>query len=112
MSHEHDSSRPAQPHLGDAVHLLHRLVDAAVGQAGEADMAVGVMAAEFLQPVVVDAQHLVRGFHVVELRGGAEDAVDDLGVDAVRLHVLEAQMRVAAAELALLGIGVEAVSRP
>ena len=45
--------------VGDAVHLRHRVLDTAVGQAGEANLAVGVMAAELLQPVVVDPQHLV-----------------------------------------------------
>ena len=99
----------AQPHLGDPVNLGDRLVDIAVGQAGETDLPVGVVTAEILQPVIVDAQHLVAGFGVVELRCGAENAVDDLGVDPVLLHVLEAQMRVVAAGLALLGVGIETV---
>src|SRR5271155_5204561 len=45
----------AQPHLGDAMNLADRILDTAVRQAGEADMAVRVMAAELLQPVIVDA---------------------------------------------------------
>jgi hypothetical protein len=44
MSHEHDSSRPFQPHLRDATDLLHRAIDAAIGQAGEANLAVRVVA--------------------------------------------------------------------
>src|SRR5258707_6339303 len=72
-------------------------------------MAVRIMAAELLQPVIVDAQHLVRRVAVVELRSGAENAVDDLGVDPVGLHVLEAQMRVATTVLALLGVLIEPV---
>ncbi len=61
MSHEQESSRPLDAHLGDPVDLLHRGVDVAVGQAGQADVPVGIVAAEVLQPVVVDAQHLVAG---------------------------------------------------
>ena len=66
------------------------------------------MAAEILQEIIVDAQHLVRGFAVVEPRGGAQDAVDDLGVDAVAVHVLDPQMRVAAAPDVALAVLVHA----
>ena len=83
-------------HLGDAVDLLHGVVDVAIRKTGETDLAVGVIAAEILEEIVVDAQHLVRGFAVVEAGGRAEDSVDDLGVDAVTVHVLDPQMRVAA----------------
>jgi hypothetical protein len=34
-------------------------------------------------------QHLIRGFPVVQLRGGAEDAIGDLGIDAVAIHTLD-----------------------
>src|SRR5438067_2738607 len=73
---------PAQAELRHAVDLLHGRVDVAVGQAGQADVAVGIVIAEVLQPVVVDPEHLVRGLGIVEPRGGAEDAVDDLGLHA------------------------------
>src|SRR5919198_1375922 len=52
MSHE-------QAELRHAVDLLHGGVDVAVGQAGQADLAVGIMAAEVPQPVVVDPEHLL-----------------------------------------------------
>ena len=58
-------------------------------------MAVRVVAAEILQPVIIDPEHLVRGLVVLHLGCGAEDAKDHLGVDAVAVHLLDAQMRVA-----------------
>ena len=87
--------------------FLHGRIDVAVGQAGEADLAVGVVPAEVLQPVVVDAQHLVRRLVILDPRGDAEDAEDDLGVDAVFFHFLDAQMRVAGTALAALARVVE-----
>src|SRR4051812_32544680 len=39
---------------------------------------------------------------VLDARGDPEDAEDDLGVDAVLLHLFDAQMRVAGAALAAL----------
>ena len=83
----------AQAELGHAVDLLHRGVDVAVGQAGQADEAVRVVAAEVHQPVVVDVEHLGGRLVVVEPGGRAEDAVDDLGLHAVAVHVLRAQRR-------------------
>jgi hypothetical protein len=89
------------------VDFLHRGVDIAVGQAGEANLAVGIVAAEIAEPVVVDAQHLVGRLVVLDARGDAQDAEDDLGVDAVLLHLLDPQMRVAGAALAALAGVVE-----
>jgi hypothetical protein len=63
--------------------LLHSAVDAAIGQAGEADLALRVVAAEIPQPIVVDAQNLVRGLGVVEL-GGAAMPVVKSGFGAAR----------------------------
>ena len=50
-------------------------------------MTILIMATEIFEPVVVDAQHLVRGLGVVQLGRRAEDAVNHLGVDTVRLLV-------------------------
>src|SRR5207302_7940607 len=50
----------AQPHLRHAVDLRDSRADVAIGQAGEADLAVGIVAAEVHQPVVVDPEHLAR----------------------------------------------------
>ena len=97
----------AQAQLGHAMDLLHRGVDVAVRQAREPDLAIGVVAAEVGQPVVVDAEHLLGGLVVVQARGGAEDAEDDLGLDAVELHVLDAEMGVGRAADALLAVLVE-----
>jgi len=66
------------------------------------------VAAKLLEPIVIDAQQLVTGFLVVELRGGAEHTEDDLGVDPIHLHVLEPEMRVTGAVSALLGVVVKA----
>ena len=87
------------------------LLDIAVGQTGKADLALGVVAAELFQPVVVDAQHLVRRLTIIEARGRSEDAVDDLGVDAVAIHILDPQMRVARAADVLLAVLEEAKLR-
>src|SRR5205807_7611102 len=51
MSHEQDSSRPLRPSLATAIDFLYRGVDIAVGQTGETDLPIGLMAAEALQPI-------------------------------------------------------------
>src|ERR1700730_3375956 len=89
--------QPLDAHLGDPMDLLHGVVNVAIRKTGETDLAVRIVTAEILEEIIVDAQHLVRGFAVVEARGGAEDTVDDFGVDAVAVHVFDPQMRVAAA---------------
>src|SRR5262249_41625656 len=90
----------------------HRGVDVTVRQIREPDVAIGVVAAEVRHPRVVDAHHLVGGLDVLELRGGGEDAVDDLGVHAVAVHLLDAQMRIARPADPLLAVLVEAPRRP
>src|SRR6185437_7224454 len=72
------------------------------------DMAVGIVAAEILQPIVIDPEHLRRRLVVLQLGGGAEDAEDHLGVHAVAVHVLGAEMRVADPADVLLAVGKEA----
>src|SRR5262245_35893505 len=81
--------------------------DVAVGEACEADVAVGVDAAEVHQPVVVDTEHLVGGFGVVQAGGRTQDAVDHLGVDPVTVHVAHAQLRIGRPANAFLAIVVE-----
>ena len=98
--------------LGDPMDLGHRGVDVAIGQARQADVAVGIVAAELGQPRVVDAQHLVGGLAVVQLGRRGEDAVDHLGVDAVAIHLLDAQVRVARPADALLAVLVAGRSPP
>ena len=98
---------PAQTELGHAVDLLHGGIDIAVGQARQADVAVGIVIAEVLQPVIVDPEHLVRGLGVVEPGGGAENAVDDLGLHAVAIHVLHAERGIGRPPDALLAVLVE-----
>ncbi len=83
--------------LGDAMHFLHRGGDVAKRQAGQADHPLRIVPAEVDDEVVVDAQHFRRGAGVLELRGGGEHAIDDLGVDAVPVEFLGAQVRVARA---------------
>src|SRR5262252_851205 len=94
--------------FGDPVDLLYGGADVAIGQAGEPDLPVGVMAAEVAQPFIVDAQHLVGCRVILDARGDAEDAEDNLGVDAVLLHLPNSEMRVAGTALAALAGIVEA----
>ena len=108
MSHEQGQLHAAQAHLRHAVHLVDRGGDVAVRQAREADVPVRIRAAELHQPVVVDPEHLVGRLGVVEPRGRAEDAVDHLGVHAVAVEVLDAQVRIGHALDALLAVVVEA----
>src|SRR5262249_41671200 len=96
-----------QPHPRHASDLLHGGVDVSVGQAGQADLPVGIVPAEVLQPVVVDPEHLLGRLVVVQARGCAEDAEDDLGLHAVELHVLQAQVRIGRPPDALLAVLVE-----
>src|SRR4026208_922111 len=120
MSQEHDSSLPRSPSLGTPatpparrpelahpVALLHRRVDVAVGQAGQADEAVGVVPAEVYQPVVVDVEHLGGGLVIVQPRGRAEDAVDALGLHPVAVHVLRPQLGSGRPGDALAAVGLE-----
>src|ERR1700747_979135 len=94
--------------LGDAVDFLYRGVDVAVRQTGETDLAIGVMAAEALQPIIVDAQHLVGRFVVPHPRGDPENAEDHLGVDPVAVHVLDPLIGIARAAQAFLAVFIEA----
>src|SRR5580765_8837143 len=87
--------------------LGDRGVDVAVREVREPDVTVGIMPAEAGHPRVVDAQHLVGRFDVLQLRGGRQDAVDDLGVDAVAVHLLDAQVRIPWPANALLAVLVE-----
>ncbi len=64
--------------------------------------------AEPRQPFVVDAYHLDGGLGVVEPGGGAQDPVQRLGLHAVAVLVLQAELRVAQTVDALLAILVEA----
>ena len=93
--------------LGDAVDFLCRGVDVAVGQTGETDLSIGVMAAEALQPIIVNAQHLVCRFVVPHPRGDPENAEDDLGVDAVAVHILDPLIGVSRAAHALLAVFIK-----
>ena len=97
--------------LGHPMDLGHCGLDVAVRQAGQPDVAVGIVAAEVAHPGVVDAQHLVGGLAVVQLGRGGQDAVDHLGVDAVAIHLLDAQMRVARPPDPLLAVLVQTGGR-
>jgi len=82
--------------------LGRRRLDVAIGQAGKADLAIGIIAAEVVHEVVVDAQHLVGRGRVFHLRACRENAVDDFGVDAVAVQFLDPQMRIAGPAVPLL----------
>ena len=65
-----------------------------VRDVGEAAIALGLVAAEIGQPIIVDAQHRTGRFVVVEAIGGAENAVENFRLDAVAILVLETEIRV------------------
>jgi hypothetical protein len=54
-----------------------------VWDAGEPGKTVGMAVAEAGEPLVVDAKHLAGGIVVIDPAGGAENAVQHLGLDAV-----------------------------
>src|SRR5881396_2298943 len=68
---------------------------------------IGMALAEPRQPLVVDADHLDGGLGVVDPRGGAQDPVEHLGLHAVAVLVLQAELRVAQTVDALLAVLVE-----
>src|SRR5438552_9491741 len=93
--------------LRHAVRLLDGGVDVAIRQARETDEAIGIRLHELREPVVIDAEHLLRGFVVVQARGRAQDAEEHFRVDAVEILVLHAEMGIDDAPLARLGVVVE-----
>ena len=93
--------------LGGAMNLGDGGVDVTVRQVREPDVAVGILAAEIRHPRVVDAQHLVRGLDVLQLGRRREDAVNHLGVDAVAIHLLDTQVRIARPANPLLAVVVQ-----
>ena len=71
-------------------------------------MPIRIVAAEIHQPVIINTEHLNRCFRVLHLRGGTKNAENDFRINAVALHLLEAQMRVRGALNALLTVGEHA----
>ncbi len=96
-----------QPEPRHSVDLLDGRVEVAVRQTGEPDVALGIVLAELDEPVVVDPEHLARRLVVAEPRRGPEDTEEHLGLDAVPVHVLDAQVRIAWAADPLLAVVVE-----
>src|SRR5205823_5352561 len=82
-------------------------VDRVVGNRREAAEAPGLGRAEVGQPLVVDAHHFHGGLGIVEPAAGAEHAVEDLGLHAVAVLVLHAQLGIGEAADALLAVVVE-----
>src|SRR5580704_18119794 len=68
---------------------------------------IGMGIAEIGEPLVVDARHLAGGFVVVDPAGGAENAVQYLGLDAVAVLVFDPQFGVRHATDALLAVLVD-----
>ena len=94
--------------LGVAHHLGHRLFHVVVGDVGQPDQPIGRAAAEIVQPVIVDAQHLEGGLGIVQPAARAQHAVQHLGLHAVAVLVLQAHRHVGQAANALLAVVVEA----
>ncbi len=93
--------------LGVAHHLGHRLFHVVVGNVGQPDQPIGRGAAEIVQPVVVDAQHLEGGLGIVEPAARAQHAVQHLGLHAVAVLVLQAHRHLGQPADALLAVVVE-----
>ncbi len=96
-------------HRGHAFELGDRVVDGRTGQDGEAEEPIGILDGELLrEPVVVPARE--RDVGLVGDRGDVEGALpghrgeQQLGVDAVGVHLGEALFRVARADEAV-GVG-------
>src|SRR5207245_10172082 len=68
----------------------------------------GAVGAELAERVVVVPEHLVGRPAVVQSRGWSEDAENHLGIDAVTVHVLDAQGGVRRTAETLLAVFVEA----
>ena len=81
--------------LDDALHLGDGGLDGRARDAGEAGEALGVRVAEVGEPVVVDPDHLDGRLGIGHARARAEDAVEHLGLDAVAVLVLQAQLGLA-----------------
>ena len=96
---------------GDPLDLADRGVDVVVRDAGEPGKAVGMGIAEAGEPFVVDAQHLAGRFVVIDPAGGAEDAVQYLGLDPVAVLVLDPQFGIGHAADALLAVLVDPFRR-
>ena len=94
--------------LGAAHRLGDRLLHVVVREVGQADQPLGRRLAEIVEPVVVDAQHLQRGLGIVQPAARAQHAVDHLGLHAVAVLVLEAELGFGEAADALLAVVVEA----
>ena len=94
--------------LGVAHRLGHRFFHVVVRDVGQPDQPVGRLLAEIMEPVVVDAQHLQRRLGIVQPAARAQHAVQDLGLHAVAVLVLQAHLGLGQAADALLAVVVEA----
>src|SRR6185503_12121196 len=81
--------------------------DRVVRDRGEAGETLGVLRAEPGQPLVVDANNVYGGLAVVQPAGRAEHAVEHLGLHAVAVLVLHAQVGVGQAADSALAVLVQ-----
>ena len=86
------SSPRTRAALGHALDLGDRRLDRVVRDRREPGEALRVRRAEVGEPLVVDAHDLDGRLGVVQAAGGAEDAVEHLGLHAVAVLVLHAQV--------------------
>ena len=83
-----------QPKLGGPPEVRSGGLRVVVGEGGERSPAARVRLAEVRHPVVVDAVHEPGELLVVESQAHAHNAVQHLGVHAVKRHVLQSKFRV------------------
>jgi len=104
MSQELETAEPQPSHPID---LFDRRIEVAVRQTREPHVPLRIVLAKLDEPIVVDPEHLTGRFVVSEPRRRPEDAEEHLGLDAVPVHVLDAQVRIARAADPLLAVVVE-----
>ena len=79
-----------------------------VGKAGQAGQPFGIVLCEGGGPVVIDAIDEGAGLHVTDLVGAEGHAVDHLGVDAIKVLVLDSKLGVGGVVDASAGVRGEA----
>jgi hypothetical protein len=102
-----DVETAQRPALCDALDFGNGGLDRMIRDRAEAGEALGIRRAEFGEPRVVDAHDFDRGLGIVEPAGGAEDAIEHLGLHAVAILILHAEIGIGQTADAALAVLVE-----
>src|SRR5262249_62035402 len=82
-------------------------LDRMIRDGSQTAVALGMGRAEVGQPFVIDPHDLDGGLGITEPPRDAEDAVEDLGLDAVAILVTQAEIRIGEAADAALAVLVQ-----